>query len=85
MVKTIDSERPTTELLGAQRWEDEGGQIIAGNDTSPDPIFVRPEPIHARRHVASMRWNERFVIQPVRPGVGMILISQYMQTKPTRK
>jgi hypothetical protein len=64
MVKTIDSERLKTELLGMQRWEDEGGQMIGGNDASPDPLFVRPAPIPARRHVSSLQWDKAFVIQP---------------------
>lgn len=76
MVKTIDSKRPKTELAGIQRWEDEGGQMIESNGASPDPILVRPAPIHARRHVSSLRWDERFVIQPYRPGIGMMLISE---------
>jgi hypothetical protein len=64
MVKTIDSERLKTELLGMQRWEDEGGQMIEGNNASPHPLFARTAPIHARRHVSSLQWDKAFVIQP---------------------
>jgi hypothetical protein len=63
MVKTTDSERLKTELLGMQRWEDEGGQMSEGNNASPDPLFVRTAPIHARRHVSSLQWDKSFVIQ----------------------
>ena len=77
MVKTIDSERLRAELLGMQqRWEDEGGQMVKDNDSSPDQIFVQPAPIHARRRVTSLKWNERFVIQPFQRGNGMILLSK---------
>lgn len=77
MVKTIDSERLKIELLGTQRWEDEGGQIIEAKDASPAPMFVRrPAPGRVRRRVTTLRWNERFIIQPFRPGIGMLLISE---------
>lgn len=76
MVKTIDSERLKTELLGIQRWENEGGQMIEDNDSSPDQTFVRSAPIRARRPVPSLRWNKRFVIEPFLPGNGMILINE---------
>jgi hypothetical protein len=76
MIKTIDSERLKIELLGKQRWEDEGGQMIEDNDSSPDQIFVQPAPIHARRRVTSLRWNERFVIQPFHRSNGIFLIRQ---------
>lgn len=76
MVKTIDSERLTTELLGMQRWEDEGGQMIEDNNSSPDQIFIQPAPIHAQRRVTSLRWNERFVIQPFHRSHGIFLIKQ---------
>lgn len=86
MVKTINSERlTTTELLGMQRWEDEGGQMSEDNDSSPDPLFVQPAPIHARRQITSLRWNERFVIRPFHPGIGMVLISENAQSKSTTK
>lgn len=81
MVKTIDSERLKTELLGMQRWEDEGGQNIEGNDVSPDPLFVRPAPIHARRHVSSLQWNEGFVIQPFLRSGGIFFIRQVPAVK----
>lgn len=69
MVKTIDSKRPKTELQGMQRWEDEGGQIIANSDASP-------EPVPARRHVASLRWDKRFVIQSFHRNGGLFWIRQ---------
>lgn len=73
MVKTIDSGTLKTELLGMQRWEDEGGQTVEGHPALPDPTMVRPQAIHARRHTTSLRWNEGFVIRPFQPGHGMIL------------
>ena len=76
MAKTIDSERLKTERLGMQRWEDEGGQMIEDNDSSPEPIIVRPAPIHARRRVMSLRWNEKFVMQPFHRSGGFFLIRQ---------
>jgi hypothetical protein len=82
MDKTIDSERLKTELPDMQRREDEAGQIIEGNGASPDPILIRPAPIHARRRVSSLRWNARFVIQPFLPGSGMILISEKHKVHP---
>ncbi len=73
MVKTIDSGSLKTELLGMQRWEDEGGQTVEGQGALPDPTIVRPQAIHARRRITSLRWNERFVIRRFQPGHGMIL------------
>lgn len=81
MAKTIDSERLKNELLGMQRREDEGGQIIEGKDASPDPLFVRPAPIHARRHVSALQWNEGFVIQPFHRSGGIFLIRQEPEVK----
>lgn len=69
MVKTIDSERLKTDLLRVQSWEDEGGQLIDDNGSSAAPL-------HVRRRVTSMRWNEKFVIEPFQPGNGTILISE---------
>ena len=83
MVKTIDSERLTTEVLGIQRWEDEGGRMIEGNKESHDLVLVRPALVRARKRVTSLRWNERFVIQPFRPSVGMSLIREKQASKPT--
>jgi hypothetical protein len=77
MVKTIDSERLKTELLGMQHWEDEGGQMIEGNNASPDLRFARTAPIHARRrHVASLQWDKAFVIQPFHRSASNFLIIQ---------
>jgi hypothetical protein len=76
MAKVIDPEPLKPELLGMQRGEGEGGQMIESNDSSPHLIMIEPAPIRARRRVASLLWNERFVIQPFRRGHGMILISE---------
>lgn len=79
MLRTIDSERLKTELLDTQRWEDEGGQIIEGKDALPHLILIQPALPHARRQrrAISLQWNERFVIQPFRPGIGgMMLIGE---------
>lgn len=79
MLKPNDSERLRSELLDTQRWEDEGGQIIGGYDALPHLILIPPASIHAlrQRRVMSLRWNESFIIQPFRPGIGgMILISE---------
>lgn len=75
MVKTIDSEQLKTKSLRVQRWEDEGGQMIEDNDSSPAPI-------HARKRVPSLQWNEGFVIVPVQPGHGMILIREKQAKQP---
>ncbi len=85
MVKTIDSERLKDELLGNQSWENEGGQMVNDYDSSADQIFVQPAPIHARRRITSLRWNEAYVIQPFRPGNGTILLGENMQHKPTSR
>lgn len=79
MRKTIDSERLKTELLDTQRWENEGGPSNEVNDASPHLILIQPARIHARRQkrVRPLQWNERYVIQPFRPGIhGMILIGE---------
>jgi hypothetical protein len=87
MVKTIDSKRLTTEHLGTQHREEEAGQIMEGSDASPDPKFVRrPAPIPVRRRTtSSLRWNERFVIQPLRPGIGLLLRSENRKRTSTSK
>ena len=72
MVKAIDSERLMNELLGVQRREGEGTQMIEGDDSSPHPNLIQP----ARRRVKSLRWNERFVIQPFHRSHGIFLIKQ---------
>ena len=76
MVKAIDSEGLKTELPGMQRGKGEGGQMIEDNDSSHDPTIVPPAPIHARRRVMSLRWNEKFVIQPFHRSGGFLLIRQ---------
>lgn len=81
MVKAIDSERLKTELPGMQRGEGKGGQTIEDNDSSPEPIIVRPAPIHARRRVTSLRWNEKFVIQPFHRSGGFFLIREAHSVK----
>jgi hypothetical protein len=87
MVKPIDSKRLTTELPGTQHRAEEAGQIIEGNDAPPGPTFVlRPAPIRVRRRTtSSLRWNERFVIQPLRPGIGMLLRSENRKRTSTNK
>lgn len=85
MAKTIDSERLRTELLGMQRWEDEGGRMIEDSNSSADQIFVQPASIRARRRIPSLRWSEKFMIQPFQPAHGMILMSENMQYKPTSR
>jgi hypothetical protein len=74
VAKTIDSERLNTELPRMQRWEDEGGQTIEDTGSSPAPM-------HARRRVTSLRWNEKFMIEPFLPGSGMIRLSEKHATR----
>ena len=74
--KSDERQTTTTELLGMQRWEDEGGQRIEDNDSSPDQISIQLAPTHARRRIPSLRWDQSFVIQPFHPGNGMILIRE---------
>jgi hypothetical protein len=81
MVDTIKIEGPKTELIPILRWEEDGGTIIAINDSMPDRQFVRPVPLTVEIHDASLQWNEQFVIEPFQTGTRIDLIKRKAPTK----
>jgi hypothetical protein len=82
MVKTIRSRRSKADLLDLWRWEDDGGQIVEDHGSLSDQTFVRHTPIQIRRHVISLQWNERFVIEPFQSDSGILREDTTSKGKP---
>ena len=72
MLKIADTQLPETELLDLERWEDEGGQVIENRDLRDRPEHLRLVIVPARKHVTSLQWNKRLVIEPFQPGSGIL-------------
>ena len=67
-----DSKWTRSEPLNTQRWENEGVPMIADRDATITPSFVPLAPMNAPRHVSSLQWSEKYVIEPLQQGHGIL-------------